>query len=99
MWRSGWCPTAAAAAQWDLNSLVCGAVCYLQLLLLKHIRPRCVQDVVGQLSLAIYVDRRRGFAGQEAVVDFSSTLRELEETWASGRMKHCGEKSDKITKD
>lgn len=58
---------------------------YLQLLLLKHIRPRCVEYVVGQLSLAINVDRRRGFAGQEAVVDFSGTLRQLEETGGSGR--------------
>lgn len=82
---------------------MCLAVCYLQLLLLKHIRPRRVEDVVGQLSLAIYVDRRRGFAGQEAVVDFSRTLRELEETWGSGRTKHCdrggGKKSPIITED
>lgn len=52
-------------------------LCYLQLLLLEHIRPRSVEDVVGQLGLAVDVDRRRGFAGQEAVVDFSGALREL----------------------
>lgn len=52
---------------------------YLQLLLLEHVRPRGVEDVVGQLGLAVDVDRRRGFAGQEAVVDFSGALRELSE--------------------
>lgn len=52
---------------------------YLQLLLLEHIRARSVEDVVGQLGLAVNVDRRGGFAGQEAVVDLSGALRELEE--------------------
>lgn len=57
--------------------------CYLQLLLPEHIRPRSVEDVVGQLGLAVNVDRRGGFAGQEAVVDLSGTLREL-----GGKKRH-----------
>lgn len=58
---------------------------YLQLLLLEHVRSGSVEDVVGELSLAIYVDRCCGFTGQEAVVDLSGTLRELEETGGSGQ--------------
>lgn len=50
---------------------------HLQLLLLEHAGFGCVQDVVGQLSLAVDVDRCRGFAGQEAVVDLSGTLGKL----------------------
>ncbi len=52
---------------------------YLQLLLLEHVRLRGIEDVVSQLSLTIYVDRRCGFTGQEAVVDLPGTLRELKE--------------------
>lgn len=61
-----------------------GSPLYLQLLLLEHLGPRRVEDVVGQLGLAVDVDRRRGLAGQEAVVDFSGALGELEEEEAAG---------------
>lgn len=60
-----------------INTLCACFVCYLQLLLLEHARFRCVEDVVSQLSLAVYVDRCRGFTGQEAVVDISGTLGKL----------------------
>lgn len=53
-------------------------MCYLQLLLLEHVRSRGVEYVVSQLSLTIYVDGCCGFTGQEAVVDLPGTLRELE---------------------
>lgn len=52
---------------------------YLQLLLLEHVGSGGVEYVVGELSLAVYVDRRCGFTGQEAVVDLPGALRELEE--------------------
>lgn len=51
----------------------------LKLLLLEHVRPGCVEDVISQLSLAVDVDWSGGLAGQEAVVDLPGPLRELEE--------------------
>lgn len=62
----------------------CGCGCgwcisYLQLLLLEHVRSGGIEDVISELSLTIYVDWCCGFTGQEAVVDLSGTLRELEE--------------------
>ena len=58
---------------------------YLQLLLLEHVGSGGVKDIVSKLSLTVYVDRCCGFAGKEAVVDLSGTLRELEEVGGSGR--------------
>lgn len=52
--------------------------CYLQLLLLEHVRSGGGEDVVGELSLTVYVDRRCSFTGQEAIEDLPGTLRELE---------------------
>lgn len=49
----------------------------LQLLLLEHVWAGGVEDVVGQLGLAVDVDRRGGLAGQEAVVDLTRPLRQL----------------------
>lgn len=63
---------------------------YLQLLLLEHVRSGGVEYVVSELSLTIYVDRCCSFTGQEAVVDLSGTLRELEEVGGSGRMSRRG---------
>lgn len=51
---------------------------YLQLLLLEHAGFWGVEDVVSELRLAVYVDGRRGLAGQEGVVDLPGTLWELE---------------------
>lgn len=47
---------------------------YLQLLLLEHAGFWGVEDVVSELRLAVYVDGRRGLAGQEGVVDLPGTL-------------------------
>lgn len=54
---------------------------YLQLLLLEHVWSGSIEDVVSQLSLTVYVDWRGGFTGEETVVDFPGTLRELEKRW------------------
>lgn len=53
------------------------ALCYLQLLLLEHVRLWSIEDVISKLSLTVYVDWRRGFTGQEAVVNLPGTLRQL----------------------
>ena len=55
---------------------------YLQLLLLEHVGAWRVEDVVGQLRLAVDVDRRGGLTGQEAVVDLTGALRQL--GWEAG---------------
>lgn len=60
---------------------MCVCVCcthYLHLLLLEHVRSGSVEDVVSELSLTVYVYWCGGFTGQEAVVDLSGTLRQLE---------------------
>lgn len=49
------------------------------MLLLEHARSGGVEDVISELRLTVNVDRRCGFTGQEAVVDLSGALRELEE--------------------
>lgn len=62
---------------------------YLKLLLLEHVGPGGVEDVISQLGLAVYVDGRGGFAGQEAVVDLAGPLGEL------GGVERRGEKGDR----
>lgn len=47
---------------------------YLQLLLLEHVRPWSIEDVVGQLRLTVDIDWCGGLTGQEAVVDLSRLL-------------------------
>ena len=53
---------------------------YLQLLGLEHVRPRGREHVVGQLRLAVDIDRCGGLAGQKAVVDLAGPLGQLRES-------------------
>ena len=56
---------------------MCLGGAYLQLLGLEHVGPRGRQHVVGELRLAVDVDRRGGLAGQEAVIDLPRPLGQL----------------------
>lgn len=63
----------------EAGSLVGGSGSwYLQLLRLEHLGPRRGEHVVRQLGLAVDVDGHGGLAGQEGVVDLSSSVGQLQ---------------------
>lgn len=50
---------------------------HLQLLLLEHVGVRGIENVIGQLGLAVDVDRGAGFAAQELSEDLAGPVGKL----------------------